>query len=162
MRSRDLRVIVVTALCLVVAVGAFAFVELKDALGILLERPDPACVARSAADNERLTKAVAPHLPSVTPDDIKGGDGCGPPESGHPWIEAELPSASIEEVLRGFPTSEWTPIPYADAQKAADPGEVSTGVTGEVDERKVAVYAFRAGRGKGPVRVVAWFDTWLE
>ncbi|RCG32746.1 hypothetical protein DQ384_04530 [Sphaerisporangium album] len=161
MRRRDLYLIVAAVSCVLVAFGAVAFNWVKGGLDVMMERPDPACVARSEAENERLAQAVARYLPSVNPDEIERGHSCGPPESGSPWIETELPRTSIDETLRGFRPPHWTAVPADEAQKQADPGQVAAAVTGEVDHRKVEVYAIqvkpRTGPLRGPVKIIAWF-----
>ncbi|MGW4638354.1 hypothetical protein ACWEN6_07495 [Sphaerisporangium sp. NPDC004334] len=161
LRGRSLYLLIAAVLSGAVVAGALIFAELKPVYDIVREEPDPRCVAQSAADNRRLAQALAPHLPSVTAEDFGFEDGCGPPESGGPWVRVDLASSSLEEALRGFRKPLWTPIPEEEAQREAGPGRRGLAVTGEVDHRRVELYAFRStyyhGMVRAPVMIRAWF-----
>ncbi|MFC7380637.1 hypothetical protein [Sphaerisporangium rhizosphaerae] len=148
--------IVAMAFCVVVATGAFVFVRAEAFLDALLMRADPACIELAAADNERLAEAIAPYLPSVRHDDIEGGHGCQPPETGA-WVEIELNGMSIESALRGFNPPTWTRLPEAEVRVQIAPDENSATVIGKVGDREVNVSAYQVRSGKGPVTVMAWY-----
>ncbi|MBB4704393.1 hypothetical protein [Sphaerisporangium siamense] len=156
MRTRTVSTIVATAFLVVAALAVFAFLRARTFLDYAFQRPDPACVARAAADNERLAEVIAPRLPSVRPDAIEGGHGCEPPERGA-WVEVELRGTSIEKALGGFASPAWTPLPDAKIREQAEPSQDAAAVSGKVDGREVDVYAIRERSGEGPVTILAWF-----
>ncbi|MBB5629672.1 hypothetical protein [Sphaerisporangium krabiense] len=139
-----------------VALAVFAFMRGQSLLDFTFMRPDPACVAKAAADNERLAGAIAPHLPSIRLDDVEGGHGCEPPERGA-WVEVELRGTSVEKALGGFASPAWTPLPESKVREQAESDQDATAVSGRVDDREVDVYAFQERSGDGPVTVMAWF-----
>ncbi|MEV6987559.1 hypothetical protein AB0M95_40750 [Sphaerisporangium sp. NPDC051017] len=152
-----MNVVVATALCVVVATGAFAAFRAKAWFDAVFDRADPDCVSRSLAENNRLADAIAPYLPSVRPDDIEGGHGCGPSDDG-PWIEVELPGASAEDALREFRPPTWTAVPAEKTREWANHARRVKAVTGEIDDRSVEVYALENYAGEGSALVRAWFS----
>ncbi|MFC4589855.1 hypothetical protein [Sphaerisporangium corydalis] len=152
-----MNMIVGSAFCGVVLIGAVLFTRAKAWYDFVADRPDSACVAQSAADNERLSTAITPYLPPGTAAGLSGAHGCGPPKSGA-WIGTDLPGITIKDALRGFRAPAWTPVSASEAQEYAEDDEVAIAVTGDVDGRKADVYATQPKSGVGPVTITAWFD----
>ncbi|MEU9889266.1 hypothetical protein [Sphaerisporangium sp. NPDC051011] len=156
MSLRTVRIIVAAAFIVVVGTGVLAVIRARALLDNLTMTPDPACVSQGIADNDKLANEIASLLPSTRPDDMGGRLGCEPDEAGA-WIEAELPNTSIEDAMRSFVPPAWTPVSAREAQEQAEPGETVLGVTGEINDRQVRVFASQSRSWKGPVRVAAWF-----